>query len=129
MTALKLIKRALRLLQVIDPEENPTSTQAENAVEALNAMIARWQRDGIGVSWSAVANSAEVVTLQAEAEDAVVYGLAVNLAPEYGVLPSAVVASRAREHYRDILRDSSGVAHADLASLPETSGYFDIQNG
>lgn len=48
-SAIKLIKGALRLLSVINEQEQPDSFQSENALDSLNAMVKGWQASGIHV--------------------------------------------------------------------------------
>lgn len=121
-TALPVIRRALRLINVIDAEEAPTADQAQSGVEALNGMISRWQRDNISLPFVPIADSADELRVPAEALEAVAFNLALTLAPEFGATPSILVAEGARQGYRAMLRDSSGVAHADLSSMPNC-GY------
>lgn len=42
----KIVKRALRILTVIEAGEEPSAEDSETAVEALDAMIKEWQADG-----------------------------------------------------------------------------------
>lgn len=42
-TALSLLSRALRLCRAIDPGEGPTAAEAQDALEALNAMLDAWR--------------------------------------------------------------------------------------
>lgn len=48
-TARDVIKRSLRLLGQIDPEEDITSSQADTGLQALNAMVHGWKGQGVDV--------------------------------------------------------------------------------
>lgn len=123
-TGLTVIKRALRLIGVLDGNEAPEPEMAEDAVATLNAMIARWQRDGLGLAWIPLENSASELVVQSEAIEPIVFNLAVKLSSEYaGQLTQAVIAT-ASDGYKAILRDSTGIAHADLDSMPTGSGGY-----
>lgn len=80
-----LIARSLRILRVIDPDENPEPEQYERAMQALNEMMAtpKWQNMPLG--WVDVDNPDDDTPLPAHAIKAVSYALAVDLRPEYGV--------------------------------------------
>lgn len=123
-TGLTVIKRALRIAKVLDGNESPAPEMAEDAVETLNAMIARWQRDGLGLAWIPLVNSASELVVQSEALEPIVYNLAVRLAPEYGGMISQSDVAIAIDGYKAILRDSTGIAHADLESMPTGSGGY-----
>lgn len=101
------------------------------ALQAMNEMIARWQRDGVGISYVAIdiADVGDAVTLPAESWEPVSYNLAVQMAPELGKDPTQVVYARAKEGYDALLRDSQGILHADLDAMPSTFGNFNINTG
>lgn len=48
-TARSVVNRALRMLGVIDPDETPSATMADNALEALNAMVHAWKGQKVDV--------------------------------------------------------------------------------
>ena len=84
MKALQLITRSLRLLRVIDRAEAPEAEDAQAALMALNAMMRRWEANGIALGWNALSDVQEDLPIPPEAEEAIAYNLAVVLRPEYG---------------------------------------------
>ena len=106
-TVSKIVSRALRLIQVIDPSQTVKDQDMETAIEALNAMMQRWEADLLSLGWSPVASPGDEVPIPVEAEQAVAYCLAVTLAPEYGVTPLASVVQLANSGFADLLRDQA----------------------
>lgn len=106
-TVAKLVARSLRLIQVIDPSQSVDDQDMETAIEALNAMMQRWEADLLSLGWSAVASPSDVLPIPVEAEQAVAYALAVILAPEYGITPLPAVTQLANNGLNDLLRDQA----------------------
>lgn len=106
-TVAKLVARSLRLIQIIDPSQSVDDQDMETGIEALNAMMQRWEADLLSLGWSAVANPSDVLPIPVEAEQAVAYALAVILAPEYGVTPLPAVTQLANNGLNDLLRDQA----------------------
>lgn len=79
----------------------------ETAIEALNAMMQRWEADLLSLGWSPVSGPQDDLPIPVEAEQAVAYCLAVILAPEYGVTPLPSVSQMAVSGYGDLLRDQA----------------------
>lgn len=104
-TTAQLVGRSLRLIQVIDARQPVRDADMQTAILALNAMLRRWEADGISLGWQPVENTSEELPLPEEAEEGVAYNLAVRLAPEYGVEVSHVVGRGAAVFLNDILRD------------------------
>lgn len=106
-TVAKIVARSLRLIQVIDPSQSVNDRDMETAIEALNAMMQRWEADLLSLGWSPVAAPDDVMPIPVEAEEAVAYCLAMKLAPEYGVSPLPAVAQGAANGMNDLLRDQA----------------------
>ncbi len=106
-TVAKAVARALRLIQVIDPTQTVKDQDMETAIEALNAMMQRWEADLLSLGWSPVAAPGDELPVPVEAEQAVAYCLAVLLAPEYGVTPLSAVVQLANASLNDLLRDQA----------------------
>lgn len=128
-----VVSRALRLLRVIDQEEGPQPHQYSTAIEALNAMCARWEADGIAIGWVAVSNPDEELPAPDEALEAVAFNLAVKLRPEYGANLDPDVLDSARMTYADVLRDFAvafPIRSRSNAPEPEAEReYTDIRTG
>jgi len=104
-TVAKLVARSLRLLQVIDAVQPVKPQDMTTAIEALNAMISRWEADGLALGWQAVVNPSDDLPIPEEAERPVAYCLAKELAPEFGVDPMPLVMEGAFSGLADLLRD------------------------
>jgi len=109
-----IINRSLRLLKMLDPNESPTAVDTNTAIEALNAMMVRWEADGVSLGWSAVSAGSDVLPAPEEAEEAIAYNLAVRLRPEYGAPLEQDVYAQAQEGLGRLLAD---VAANDYARL------------
>ena len=106
-TVSKIVSRALRLIQVIDPSQTVKDQDMETGIEALNAMMQRWEADLLSLGWSPVASPSDEAPIPVEAEQAVAYCLAVTLAREYGVTPISTVVQMAMSGLNDLLRDQA----------------------
>ncbi len=123
-TVAKVVGRALRLIQVVDARQPVRASDMETAIEALNAMIRRWEADGISLGWMPNDNPSDEVLVPDEAVQAVAANLAVVLAPEYGVSVSGVVAQMAAAGMNDLMRDQAiATPIRPILSVPESSNY------
>lgn len=123
-TVAKLVARSLRALKVIDPKQPVKDVDMQTCIESLNAMMARWEANGRAVGWSPVANPSDEVPIPPEAEDAVVYNLAVRVAPDYVDNAPPNVLGLAQETLRELIRD---VAVANPQSFDRVGTYYDIR--
>lgn len=105
MTVTELVARALRLLRVIDPNQAVKPHDMATALVALNAMARRWEANGVALGWTPVSNPSDTVPVPPEAEEAIAYGLAMTLRPEYGVPIEPDVVAVARQSYTLLQRD------------------------
>lgn len=122
------VARALRLITVIDAQEDVNDKDFQTAVEALNALMVRIEADGLALGWYPVANPSDELPVPPEAEQAVAYMLAVVIAPEYGKEAPPTVAGLADASLRALQRDRA-VAEpiTQTAVVPTTySGYYNI---
>ena len=99
------IKDSLLLIQATDARQPVKAVDMASGIRALNRFMRRVEADGIAVGWSDVSNPSDTLPLPPEAELAVMYGLAVDLAPSYGTTPLQTVVGRAHEYLADLLRD------------------------
>lgn len=104
-TVAKLVTRALRMIQVVDPMQSVKPQDMAGGIETLNAMMARWEADGLALGWSPVSNPSQDVPLPPEAETAVAANLAIELSPEYGTEPAPLLVRMATNEHADLLRD------------------------
>lgn len=104
-TVAQITQRALRLLGVLDATENPQAEDSDSVIMALNAMMARWEANGLALGWQPVANPSDVLPTPVEADDAITYNLAVRIAPEYQTQPDAGVIGFAASLSNELKRD------------------------
>jgi hypothetical protein len=85
-TVLDLIKGALRLINVLTGNTTLTDSEAQDAFEALNWMLDAWSNDPQAIyRVPGFTDLTEEVMLPPGYADAILYNLAIRLAPEYQV--------------------------------------------
>lgn len=104
-TAADFIKDTLLLIQAVDARQPVSSVDMATGIRFLNRYCTRLEANGITLGWSDVANPSETLPLPPEAELAVMYGLALDLAPQWGVVPLPNVVSGALEYGNALRRD------------------------
>jgi hypothetical protein len=81
-TATEIATRALKRIRKTDSHSTPDATDVADATEALNAMIASWEAEGL---------SGDVLPLDTRFEQAIVAMLAVRIAEDFGTTPGPVL--------------------------------------
>lgn len=115
-----IVNRSLRLLGMLDANESPEAVDTQTAIEALNALMVRWEADGVALGWSAVSSGSDTLPAPPEAEMPIAYNLAVVLRPEYGVALAPDVIAMARDGLSRLLADVHNVGYARLdLELPQ----------
>lgn len=102
---IQIIKPALQKIRVVDSDAPPHPNEVTDAIAAMNRMIMRWQADGTQLGFSPVSAPDETIPIPIEAEQAVIYNLALDLGSEYGVAPSHDVIALALAYLRGLVRD------------------------
>jgi hypothetical protein len=126
-TVAEIVSRSLRLLGVLDANKAPSGSDYGTAILTLNAMVQRWEANGMALGWASVSDPGADIPLPPEAEQAVAFNLAVLLAPEYGITPNAVVVGFARDGLSELRRDRLVSSPLTLTSdLPRTYAHFNI---
>lgn len=123
-TVQDIVSRALRLLRVLDVNAAPKAVDMQTGIVALNAMLRRWEANGLALGWSDVDNAADVLPLPAEAEEAVAYNLAARLRPEYGASLDPDTLAIAAEGMALLRRDRIVAAPIEWA---DTGCAYDIR--
>lgn len=104
-TVLDMVGRALRVLRVVDVHDVPEAADVTTAIAALNAMMQRWEANGLALGWSRVTSPDDRLPIPEEAEEAVAYNLAVRLRSEYGIAVDPDVIALATEGLAALRRD------------------------
>lgn len=125
-TTASVVARALRLLRVLDPKEAPEAEDFETACEALNSMMQRWEANGIALGWQNVSGPKEELPIPPDAEQVVVYNLALTLRPEYGATLDPDVVAAAREGLAELRRDVLVANPLVLRQRLPRAGRYDI---
>lgn len=96
ITASQIIRRALRMLNVIDSQEALDANDAQDALETLNAVLAEWHEASIGLPDYSLASITDTLASDAADREALAYEMALRLAPEYGrqITPEIAAAGR-----------------------------------
>lgn len=102
---IQIVKSAMQKIRVADSNTAPEPSMVADAIACLNRMVMRWQADGTQLGFSPVDGPDEVISIPIEAEQAVIYNLALDIGSEYGVAPTQDVVNFAQSYMRDILRD------------------------
>lgn len=127
-TNLQTIERALRLLTVLDINASANAKQSEIGIKALNEMLIRWEANNLPLGFTSQTSAAATIPVPDEALSAVAYNLAVELAPEFGVMPSALVMSAAGALYNALLRDAFIVTPSDPSGMPGMRSTWNINS-
>lgn len=127
MTVAELIAIALRKTGAIESSETPSSTEQSQAFTELNGLMGSWAVKGIPVTpFAAVTDE---IPWDDEYTRAMWHGLAVELAPEYGLPVTPYMAKLAEDSYDELYNSIDDIPDLkiDTALLPRTP--FDITNG
>lgn len=81
-TATEIVTKALKRLRVVGASESPSAAQMQSGTDALNAMIASWEGEGL---------SGDILPLPSRFEQGIIALLGVRLAGDYGKSPDAVL--------------------------------------
>ena len=83
MTPKQILKRALRYIGVLRASEEPSASEANDALEVFNDMLKGFQIDGVKINHVDAAWT-DTLPYPDELKDPFVYLSAARLAPEYG---------------------------------------------
>ena len=100
-----IVTSALRKIGAVDASEAVNAEDFETAAQALNRMATRWEANGLAFGWSNITSPSDVITALIEAENALIYNVALEIAPEYGLPVSGFVQQRADDELASLRRD------------------------
>ena len=118
-TVESVVKKALRLLRVIDVKQSVKAVDMQTGIEALNDMMTQWESFPLALGWSNVSNPSEEMPVGDYAKIAIQSNLALHLRPEYGVEAEADVIALATNSLAILRRQYSNANPLSLnLSLP-----------
>lgn len=123
----RMVTRALRLLRVVDATEAPEAEDMQSGIDALNAMMARLEADGLSLGWAPVEGPADELPAPAEAEEAIRFNLAIVLRGEYGLPLDPDIYQRAEEGLAALRRDVLIANPLHLRTRLPCSGRYNIR--
>jgi hypothetical protein len=121
-TAVDIIGSALRKISAVDPNEPLDAGDIESCLSALNRLAMRWESKTITLGWSPITDPYATIPVPIESEDALVYNLAIMIAPEYGAAVSRAVLAMASESLNDLKNYLSTVRDLKVVTDMPSSG-------
>lgn len=132
-TNAEIIRKSLRKINVLGETQNLTPEQGAEGLGALNGMLEVWRETSLDIGWFTQTSTTDTCPIPTWIELAVIYNLALELAAEQSVTPSAVVVAKAEEHLNfarlKLIRER--LAGLDMTHMPLGSGKtgrYDIVN-
>lgn len=129
---IEIVRSSLRKIRVIDSDSSPDPSMVADAIGCMNRMLMRWQANGTQLGFSPVTGADEVIAIPIEAEQAVIYNLALDLGSEFGVAPGQDIVNLALGYMREVIRDQFVSmplrANGGGAPLPESTcgSHYDV---
>jgi hypothetical protein len=110
----------LRLLGIVNEAEVASAAQGIQGLEALNDLMAAWERAGINLGYYEQNDLAADTPIPEFARAAARYYLAFALAPEYGVIVSQELYAAGEAFYSTLVRDAviENMRESSLENLP-----------
>jgi hypothetical protein len=104
MTARDIITRALKKIGALAPGEPLASGEALDGLAELNQMLSSWRTENDLTQISEISDLSDELSLPDGYSDAIIYNLAVRLAPDYGRMVPDLVMMTAAESMATIKR-------------------------
>ena len=122
-TASQVLKAALQRILVQASEADLEADEYQDAILALNAMMASWAADGIDLGYTDIDNLADEITVPPGAIRGIIANLAIEVAPDYGGKVGPTLAQQAVEGMKAIRRIAIRVLPTQFpGNLPIGSG-------
>ena len=126
ITNIQVITRALREINVINEVQSASAEQGVQALKKLNSLMEAWKEDSKDVGYFEQTSTTDTCPIPDYAENAVIYSLAVLLAPQYGTSISAELAAM-QSHFVKILTRkliSENLDNTDMTHMPRGTGWW-----
>lgn len=78
-----IVKSALVKAGICDAREAPEAEDMQQVLNILNAMLMRWEADGLAIGWNSTRNTEDEMPTSPEAELAIIDNLAVKIITAY----------------------------------------------
>lgn len=125
-TGAQVIKAALQRILVQASEADLEADEYQDAILALNAMMASWESDGIRLGYTPIDSIADEITVPPGAIRGIIANLALEVAPDYNGVVSAALASQANDGMRICRKLGVRIIPTQYpTNLPKGSGYED----
>lgn len=105
MKVSEAISSSLKLLGAVSNGQAPTAQDMTDSIRVLNQMMRRWEKNGLALGWNDVSRPSEDLPIQPDAEEAIIYNLALRLRPYWGVEISPDVVALAQQGLSELRRD------------------------
>jgi hypothetical protein len=128
-TAYTIVRRALRLVRVIDAAEAVPALEAQDTFAALNGLLAEWHEAQIRLPDYSFASLETELASDVADEDAIAYQLAKRIAPEYGKQLSAQANESANESFSRLRLRYFQPGTTNFDELPTGNLAFNIETG
>lgn len=128
-TASDIIRRAMRIAGIIDGEQAMQATDAQDALDTLNAMLAEWHVARIGLPDYELPTLATALASDAADRDAIAYALALRISPEYGAELSGAAIAQGQQSMNLLRLRYFQPGSVAFDELPSTCASFNIVTG
>ena len=126
ITYLEVITRALREINVINEVQSASAEQGTQALQKLNSLMEAWKESSKDVGYFEQTSTTDTCPIPDYAEAAVIYSLAVILAPQYGTAVSGELAAMQSHFTKALTRKIivEGLDNVDMTHLPRGTGWW-----
>ena len=128
-TNLDIITTAFRILNVTNENEPISSELAAEGLEAMNDLLAAWEKTGIELGYFPQTNLAGISPLEDSDLRGVKYNLAVELAGRKGSPITEATIFVARDSKEDLSKGTAEIIENSFDHLPVSGRFFDINVG
>jgi len=105
-TAIEIINDAYDLLEIKNSEVDLTSSEINLGIRKLNRMMTAWAQQSIHLGFTKINNSTDKITSPDWAEEAMVYHLALRLAPSFGIQVTPALIAVANDSYKWLIENT-----------------------
>ncbi len=121
-TVSQAVKKAMRLMSILQVGEEPSAEEAQDATESMNDMLHAWELDGITLNHVDLSYE-DTLPYPEHHIKTISYNLAIELAAEFGKTAPASVVVYAENGYRNLQN-----YYLDLADLSVDSAINSYYN-